>query len=242
MKKIFFMALAISLAASAEAADSVFRSVTGRTRLIELYSSEGCSSCPPADAWISSLRTSRRLWKDFVPVVFHVTYWDHLGWKDPLADEAFTSRQYAYAASWGNKSVYTPGFVLDGAEWRGWGNEPASSDEAAGVLEARVRGNRVRVTFTHPAAKGPYDVYGARLGFGVSSHVTSGENAGLTLGHDFVTGGMTRAALKERKGSWTGEFPLPSAPRLKTKRTGLAVWIVGRDGRPIQATGGMLLP
>jgi hypothetical protein len=240
MKKISIMVLASLLAVSADAADLVFHSGAQRTHLIELYSSEGCSSCPPADAWISSLRTSPRLWKDFVPTVFHVTYWDYLGWRDPLADETFTARQRVYAASWGERTVYTPGLILDGAEWRGWGSEPPASDEAAGVLEARVRGSRVQASFTAPAGSGPYDVYGSRLGFGISSHVANGENAGRTLHHDFVSGGVVRAVMKEHDGKWTGDFALPDAPGVTTTQTGLAVWVVGRDGRPVQATGGIL--
>jgi hypothetical protein len=240
MKNLLIAAMTFVLAAPSGAAELLFRSGAQRTHLIELYSSEGCSSCPPADAWVSSLRTSPNLWKDFIPTVFHVTYWDNLGWPDPLANAAFTSRQRAYAASWGIESVYTPGLVLDGAEWRDWGREPPASSETPGVLEARVTDSRVHVSFTAPAANGPYDIYGARLGFGITSHVANGENSGRTLRHDFVTGGMVRIALKNNNGTWSGEFALPDPPRLPAAQTGLAVWVVGRDGRPIQAIGGLL--
>src|ERR1700677_1386741 len=70
--------------------------------LVELYSSEGCSSCPPAESWGGSLRQDSGLWKKFVPVEFHVNYWDDLGWKDPYASNEFTDRQKNYAALWGN--------------------------------------------------------------------------------------------------------------------------------------------
>jgi hypothetical protein len=240
MKNLLIATMTTMLAVSADASDLVFRSGTRRTHLIELYSSEGCSSCPPADAWVSSLRTSQNLWKDFIPAVFHVTYWDNLGWTDRLANAAFTARQRAYAASWGIESVYTPGLVLDGAEWRDWGHEPPASDETDGALEASVIENRVHVSFTAPAEKGPYDVYGARLGFGISSHVANGENSGRMLRHDFVAGGMVRISLKDGNGAWSGEFSLPDPPRLPAAQTGLAVWVVDRDGRPVQATGGFL--
>ena len=240
MKNLLIATMTALLAVSADASSLVFRSGTQRTHLIELYSSEGCSSCPPADAWVSSLRTSPNLWKNFIPAVFHVTYWDNLGWPDPLANAAFTARQRAYAASWGIESVYTPGLVLDGAEWRDWGHAPPASGETVGILEARVIENRVHVSFVSPAKNGPYEVYGARLGFGISSHVARGENSGRTLRHDFVAGGMVRSSLNKRNGTWTGEFALPDAPHLTAAQTGLAVWVVGRDGRPIQATGGIL--
>jgi hypothetical protein len=240
LKTVFLTAFAFWSALPAGAADLVLRSGPQRTHLIELYSSEGCSSCPPADAWVSSLKASPRLWKDFVPTVFHVTYWDYLGWKDPLADQTFSARQRAYAASWQSGSVYTPGLVLDGAEWRGWGSEPPASDADVGTLEARVSGDRVAVRFSAPVGSGPYDVYAARLGFGISSRVANGENAGRTLRHDFVVGGLTRASLKEASGAWTGELALPAAPGVRVEKTGLAVWAVAQDGRPVQAVGGMI--
>src|SRR5256886_7314986 len=87
---------------------------------VELFTSEGCSSCPPADAWISQLKESPDLWKKIVPVVFHVDYWDNLGWRDRFAKPEFTERQRRYVAACRGDSVYTPGFVVNGREWRDW--------------------------------------------------------------------------------------------------------------------------
>src|SRR5690242_2519357 len=97
-----------------------FQSSESQTSLLELYTSEGCSSCPPAETWLSRLKESPGLWKDFVPIAFHVDYWDYLGWRDSWSTKAFTDRQHAYARTWRNGSVYTPGFVLNGKEWRTW--------------------------------------------------------------------------------------------------------------------------
>src|SRR5262245_10264750 len=97
-----------------------FQSPDRRTALLELFTSEGCSSCPPAEAWLSRLKESPCLWKDFVPVAFHVDYWDRLGWEDPWGSRAYSQRLQSYARSWRNDSVYTPGFVLNGKEWRAW--------------------------------------------------------------------------------------------------------------------------
>ena len=88
--------------------------------MIELYTSEGCSSCPPAEAWLSTWKSSPDLWKSVFPVAFHITYWDDLGWTDSFAQPAFTQRQRDYAARLGQDSVYTPEFVVNGREWRGW--------------------------------------------------------------------------------------------------------------------------
>jgi hypothetical protein len=230
MKIPLFLAAA-ALAASPPA-ETTFRSGPARAHLVELYTSEGCSSCPPADAWLSSLKDADGLWRDFVPVEFHVDYWDGLGWPDRLADKSFTARQRAYASSWGSSSVYTPGFVLDGREWRPSGRIPPASD-GGGVLEARVAGGRVLVRYARPG-----DVYVARLGFGLSSSVRAGENSGRELRHDFVVRGLARARLAPKGGVWTAELPLPGPT--ETGRGGLAVWIAGADGVPAQAVGGFL--
>jgi len=90
-----------------------FQSSGNKTALLELFTSEGCSSCPPAETWLSGLKSAPGLWKEFVPVSFHVDYWDHLGWKDAWGTKAFSDRQRAYARNWQTDSIYTPGFVLD---------------------------------------------------------------------------------------------------------------------------------
>src|SRR2546421_8506510 len=108
----------LAFAFAAQAADRVFESGPQRVHMIELFTSQGCSSCPPAEAWLSKFKTEPRLWKDFVPLAFHVDYWDRLGWRDPFAAKEWTARQYQYSASWKSDAVYTPGFVLDGHEWR----------------------------------------------------------------------------------------------------------------------------
>src|SRR4029077_12913893 len=122
------------VAAKAQATDRVFESGPERTHLLELFTSEGCSSCPFAEAWLSKLKAEPGLWKDFVPIAFHVDYWDQLGWRDPFAAREWTTRQYQYSANWKSESVYTPGFVLDGREWPGR-NLPRPSNDKSGVLK-----------------------------------------------------------------------------------------------------------
>jgi hypothetical protein len=238
MRMSFPLLLASALLGARARAETVFRSGPERAHLVELYTSEGCSSCPPADAWLSSLAGERGLWKEFVPVEFHVDYWDDLGWPDRLADKAFTARQRAYAASWGSGSVYTPGFVLDGREWRGGGALPSKDAAAAGALIARLEKGRVRVSWAPAAGGGAFDVYVARLGFGLLTRVGAGENSGRALRHDFVVRGLSRAALKKKDGRWSAELDLP--PAAPGERAGFAVWIAGPDGRPLQAAGGFL--
>ena len=115
---VLFMTAGVAIA---DGSDSItFQSAEQQTALLELYTSEGCSSCPPAETWLSRLTDSPQLWRDFVPVAFHVNYWDYLGWRDPWAARQFSERQRNYAAKWRSDSIYTPEFVLNGKEWRDW--------------------------------------------------------------------------------------------------------------------------
>ena len=96
-----------------------------KVQLLELFSSEGCSSCPPTETWMRSLRSQTGLWKSFVPLEFHVDYWNNLGWSDPYSQAEFSARQRTYAAQGKAASVYTPGVFCDGQEWRDWSRSAA---------------------------------------------------------------------------------------------------------------------
>ncbi len=102
------LALALALTTFALPAAAV---AGGRPVVVELFTSEGCSSCPPADAFLTDLARGR---PDVLPLAFHVTYWDGLGWKDPFSLKAATDRQARYGARFGDGS-YTPEMVVDGA-------------------------------------------------------------------------------------------------------------------------------
>src|SRR5881394_1953150 len=146
MRRLGLIALLGAAALTSQAADRVFESGPQKVHLLELFTSEGCSSCPPAEAWLSKLKSDPRWWKDFVPLAFHVDYWDHLGWRDPFASKEWTARQYRYSAAWKKGSVYTPAFALDGKEWHS-GALPAVATETPGVLKISVNGDQVTATF-----------------------------------------------------------------------------------------------
>ena len=232
-----FPLLLCLLAGPLSAAPRHFTSGEGRTHLLELYTSEGCSSCPPAEAWLSGLRDAPGLWRDFVPVAFHVVYWDRLGWPDRFASKDFTARQYAYARQWGGDSVYTPGFVLDGVEWRKSGGQhpPAAAVQKTGRLALEYADDGTcRVSFD---AVGDYVVQVALLGGGIVSVVRGGENKGRTLHHEFVALALKTARLE----AGVAEVMLPVASRESKARTALAVWVTRRgELTPVQATGGWL--
>lgn len=218
-------------------ADSrVIASGPSQVHLIELYTSEGCSSCPPAEDWLSRLKKDPALWRRFVPVAFHVDYWDYLGWPDPFAAPEWSARQRAHAARWRVRGVYTPGFVLDGREWR-TRVLPRGAPETIGSLWLEADGDKVRVTFSPAAAPGPHDVYLARLGSGLVTKVAAGENHGRTLVHDFVVLSLQKAELPP--GETDLELTLDPLPAHKADA--LAGWITPRGSLvPIQAAGGWL--
>jgi hypothetical protein len=228
----------MAAALSADAGEIVFESKPARAHLIELYTSEGCSSCPPAEEWMSGLKNQPRLWQDIVPVAFHVDYWDRLGWRDPFASKLWTERQTEYSAHWKTESVYTPAFVLNGKEWH-YGKLPEAAAETPGVLKMTVNGERVSALFNAPPGSADrYDIHVARLGFSLRTDVTAGENNGRKLVHDFVVLGLTNETL----GSGPKELQLPSSTKSTTdQRTAIAAWITAPgEIEPIQAVGGWL--
>jgi methionine-R-sulfoxide reductase len=234
--------------ARAEAAQ-VIESGEARVALLELFTSEGCLSCSPAETWLSSLARDERLWRDYVPAAFHVDYWDHLGWADPFAAGAHSERQRNYAASWRSRSVYTPGFVLDGREWRDWfatraatKPPPQAAEGAAGVLRVAIDGGDAVVTFAPASAPGgKLEAHVAVLGFGLEQYVARGENVGRTLAHDFVVLGRARAGLSETDGVWHATLALPAPKEPRAERYAVAAWVSRRHApAPIQASGGWL--
>src|SRR3989475_6638644 len=207
-----------------------FQSSGKQSSLIELYSSVGCSSCPSAETWLTRLKESPALWKDFVPLAFHVDYWDYLGWRDPWANKSFSDRQRAYAKQWRSDSIYTPGFVLDGKEWRDWSGRkdgPKSAGVKAGVLTVTSSDtNRWQVSFAPAnAASADYEVHAALLAGGLSSNVKAGENRSRLLSHDFVVLTFAKTSLIRRGDVAQGEFVLSKQRNASKSDFALAVWI-----------------
>jgi hypothetical protein len=225
---------------------TTFESGETHSTLIELFTSEGCSSCPSAEKWLSGLKSNQGLWKKIVPVAFHVDYWDHLGWRDRFAKPEFTSRQQRYAAAWGGDSVYTPGFVVNGKEWRGWfgGSAMPITSTKVGVLRVSVGDDgKISATFapnTMQARSLALNV--ALLGNDLESDVKRGENGGRKLRHDFVVLQLAKSEMTNQGNLWTGKVLLSSNAGTD-KATALAAWVKSSEtAPPIQATGGWLKP
>ena len=221
------------------AGDVQFESGPQRVHLIELFTSQGCSSCPPAEAWMSKLKSEPGLWKDFVPLAFHVDYWDRLGWRDPFASKEWTARQYQYSESWKSESVYTPGFVLDGREWMGR-SVPSASTAKPGVLKLSVTNRSVVGEFVPgDSSTRDFALHVALLAFDVATNVTAGENAGRKLPQDFIVISSVSGKMSEGK----AQIPLtiyPQPPALNPIGA-IAAWITAPNQiEPIQAVGGWL--
>ncbi|MEP4485804.1 MAG: DUF1223 domain-containing protein [Halioglobus sp.] len=220
-----------------------FSSGSAQATLLELYTSEGCSSCPPADRWYSTLLAHPRLWQSVVPVSFHVDYWNHLGWDDRFSKAEFSSRQRQYKREGNLKGVYTPGVVAAGHEWRNWRTAQLkipTTGEVVGVLSLDVSGAAFSAAFQSPSvpADASLTLNVAILGFGLQSPIKAGENRGKLLEHDFVVLGYQQYV--SQAGQWQGEMPV--APlRSDASRVALAAW-VSSDSRqqPLQALGGWL--
>ncbi len=216
-----------------------------RVALVELFTSEGCSSCPPADRWLSALARDPRLWSALVPVAFHVDYWDYIGWPDRFASREFSQRQRQHARHGALSSVYTPGFVVHGREWRGWFRRPVldlSDPPPAGILELRIAANgQVQAGYSAvQESPEPLELHLAVLGFGLSTEVRAGENEGRTLSHDFVVLGYARTPMSRAGARFAASGALPQA-RVAAPRRAVAAWVSPPgDPAPLQAAGGWL--
>src|SRR5688572_27607685 len=143
-RQIVATAFAMLAAACAHAQPGGCTAVSGpgTAALVELYTSEGCSSCPPADRWLSTLREGGLGPDRLVPLGLHVDYWDYIGWRDPFALRLFSDRQRELAAVHRARVVYTPQVMLAGKDYRGWSSRRfADAVAAVNATPARARIN-----------------------------------------------------------------------------------------------------
>ena len=196
--------IALALAAAVTAAGPATGAATCDVRsgattaaLVELYTSEGCSSCPPADAQLRSLRDAAGPNATLVPLALHVDYWDSIGWKDPFAQHAFSARQSWLVRLNQHGVVYTPHFFVGGIELGNWHGRlgeavgrqnarPARAD--IHIMVSATTSNSLVLDVEANARSGavPTVLYLAVTESGLESKVTRGENAGATLAHDHV--------------------------------------------------------
>ncbi|WP_133468834.1 DUF1223 domain-containing protein [Paraglaciecola marina] len=220
-----------------------FTSSSQRPLLLELYSSQGCSSCPPAQKWVNSFTESPDLWSKFIPIVFHVDYWDYIGWKDPFSSAEFSNRQRSFKSAGLINSVYTPGFVVNGHEWKGWftGNaiDTSKLERTSNItLTVSAEQERVRVNYDYidPRKAEEGRIHVAVLGFDVETQVKAGENAHRTLRDNFMVLGYQQQKMHSVQ--HVIQYPKLSAT---AKKYALVVWTSKPNGLvPTQAVGGYL--
>ena len=226
-----------------------FSSKSEATDVLELYTSEGCSSCPPAEHWLNALKNKPGLFTDVIPMAFHVDYWDYIGWKDRFAKTSYSERQRDYVRNGQSSQVYTPQFVANSGEWARWHRGQrvwTPNNKNVGVLKASVADNadKVLVKF-NPESKqllsksGNYVLNVAILGMGLSTKVKAGENHGETLDHEFVVLNHQKQTVAASSSQW--QAAMPSIPQSGQKQNAVVVWLseVGSE-KVIQATGGYL--
>ena len=165
--------------------------------LLELYTSEGCSSCPPADKWLSRIKHDS---KEVTPLAFHVDYWDYIGWKDQFSKAEYSDRQRKTAAFGGAGFVYTPQFVFNGRDFKGWDdsrlnnaiNQTQKLASRANLTLNAVNGDDGSITLKasaetlNPTDIKNADVFVALYENGLVTQVKAGENNGRELKHDYV--------------------------------------------------------
>jgi hypothetical protein len=212
-------------AASASAASANACSASSpehRAALVELYTSEGCNSCPPADNWLSELDHARKT-STIVPLALHVDYWDSGAWKDRFAQSAFTTRQQQLTSTGGGRVVYTPEIFVAGRELRSWSND-ASFESRIQQLNSETPLADIHID-GHPSAPGhiafdaaftghknlPDDAvaYAAVYENQLVSAVKGGENSGVTLHHDrVVRRWIGPVRIVDGRASITGDYAL----------------------------------
>jgi len=244
MSKFSSVCIFLLLSVSVKA-DVIITSPDTQVSLLELYTSEGCSSCPPADKWISKLKSHSGLWRSLVPVGFHVDYWNYIGWVDRFSSPEYSARQRRYARTKNLKTVYTPGFLLNGEEWRssfGVITLSTETDKKVGPLSLKISNMELSAIFNTVEVLSDKTLIlnVAVLGFDIKTDVKAGENHNKELKHDFTVLGYKSIPLYKDNSAYSVMTELPdiveTAPRMA-----VSAWVnKENDMTPIQAAGGWL--
>lgn len=224
--------------------------------LIELFTSQGCSSCPPAEIWMTKKLTHKGLFKTFIPVVYHVDYWNYIGWVDIFSSETYSNRQRNYAKFLKSRQIATPSFFVNGRPWKQWYlNDPLNSTEAGPgtfnpLKSAEIFQNRRIFVYTSPSTlKAEYQsqnltIHIALLTTGVVSSITGGENKGKILKNDFSVLHYEQKPLSKNFPRMKRlRFTVPPIPlKLQGKKQAVAIWISDHPNGPVLQALGSWIP
>lgn len=222
----------------------IFESKENKVNIIELYTSEGCSSCPRADEWLSKLKANEKVFTEFIPMAFHITYWDFIGWKDSFADKMYDSRQRYYANKvWKNNSVYTPQFIINSKEYKRWFKTksfPIFKKEYGGKLKVNYDKNILKINYQNKKIKDKKIYLNmAILGFDYKINIKKGENKYKTLEHDFVVIKHIQKFAKIENNKLNVNIN-NFFNKEDNRQYALVVWLSSYDSEILQATGGYI--
>ncbi len=225
-------ALILCASQSISAAECSAKSGAHTVPLLELYTSEGCSSCPPADKWMSTIKSNQ-----VTPLAFHVDYWDYIGWKDKFSKAEYSDRQRKGATFAGAGFVYTPQFVMNGRDFKGWDNSrlneaieknQKTASRANLSLNATTLANgeinlQATANAVNPADAKNADIFVAIYENKLVSKVNAGENSGRELKHDYVVRHFFGAYQLSNQNAFNKNFSLK--PEWKDKAAGAVIFL-----------------
>ncbi len=197
--------------------------------VVELFTSQGCSSCPPADAMLTALADR----DDVVALAYHVDYWDYVGWKDTFAQEAFSDRQRAYAKSWGSSRIYTPQMVVNGAKAvvGSRRHDVQQAVERASLplaVDLTLSGDMLKVAVPPKADLSDAVVWLVTFKNRADVKIETGDNAGKSMVYTQVVTGRQVLGMWE---SETGaELKIPLGEVLGDANTGIAIVVQQERG------------
>ena len=249
MHNRYFVIAAIILAGTLNGAASATGAVPPpRVALLELYTSEGCNSCPPMDMWVSRLPRPQLVPQKLIVLAFHVDYWDYLGWPDRFSQARFTQRQQRSVRNNSLRTAYTPQLLLNGRDYRERGDIEAQvariNAQAALVdltLMAKKMGSALKASvLIKPQVKsgdGPMELYLAVYENNLQTEVKAGENRGRKLRHDYVVRSLIGPVAVAPNETTRWEGPIPLGAQWKRSELGLAVFVQSvASGEILQAT------
>jgi hypothetical protein len=233
MRKLIWVASILALSVGALIWATPGRDVTRVPVLLELFTSEGCSSCPPADRLLESLDTKQPVsGAELIVLSEHVDYWNHLGWKDPFSSPQYSARQEEYVRKLGSGDVYTPQLVVDGRfQVVGSDSSEAASSVRKAIREPKIpmaisnitrAGDRVSaridITASPQSAKAPKGILFVAIADNRDeSQVARGENAGRSLAHVAVTRVLKQVGMVDPEGASTRDITLSVPPRMASR-------------------------
>jgi hypothetical protein len=214
--------------------------------IVELFTSEGCSSCPPADALLAQLQADQPVaGAEVIALALHVDYWDYIGWKDPFASPQFSERQDAYRRAFRLRGAYTPQMVVDGARQFVGSDEDAARTAIAAAAKARrakvtlapvsASAARLRVQVAGARARGAdvAEVWVALTEGELATEVAHGENAGRRLRHSGVVRWLARAGEADAEGGFKGEVAAPVRAEWRRDAMRAVAFVQEREGRRV---------